>query len=145
MIAPLNSIIEDQFTDLSSKGYRAATLSSLKPDNLKDLQVDIILGSAAVASLPASSHNATLGIILHNLFTSNKEIRLLVHGNSRPPVAACLKNKPRLVPVCWQAFSPPSPLPIPLAARFAHRLVFAASPLVSPFSTDQNAELRRLV
>ena len=38
----------------------------------------------------------------------------------------------------------PSPLPILLAARFAHRLVFAASPLVSPFSTDQNAELRRI-
>ena len=35
-------------------------------------------------------------------------------------------------------------LPIPLAARFAHRLVFAASLFVSPFSTDWNAELHRL-
>ena len=49
VIAPLNSIIEDQFTDLNSKGYRAATLSSLKPNNLKDLHVNIILGSAEEA------------------------------------------------------------------------------------------------
>ena len=32
----------------------------------------------------------------------------------------------------------------PLAARFAHQLVFAALLFVSPFSTDWNAELRRL-
>ena len=49
VIAPLNSIIEDQFTDRNSKGYRAATLSSLKPDNLKDLHIDIILGLAEEA------------------------------------------------------------------------------------------------
>ena len=35
-------------------------------------------------------------------------------------------------------------MPIPFAARFAHLLVFAASPFVSPFSTDWNVELRRL-
>ena len=35
-------------------------------------------------------------------------------------------------------------LSIPLAARFAHRLVFAAWPFVSHFSTDWNAEPRRL-
>ena len=49
VIAPLNSIIEDLFADLNSKGYRAATLSSLKLDNLKDLHVNIILGSAEEA------------------------------------------------------------------------------------------------
>ena len=49
VIAPLNSIIEDQFADLNSKGYRATTLSSLKLDNLKDLHVDIIFGSAEEA------------------------------------------------------------------------------------------------
>ena len=42
----LNSIIEDPFANLNSKGYRAATLSSMKHDNLKDLHVNIILGSA---------------------------------------------------------------------------------------------------
>ena len=69
--------------------------------------VEMSFTDIIVASLPASSHNATLGIILHNLFTSNKEIRLLANGNSRP-----LKNKPRLLPVCWQAFSSlPSPHP----------------------------------
>ena len=55
MIAPLNSIIEDQFADLNSKGYRAATLSSLRSDNLKDLHVDIILGSAEETDRAADS------------------------------------------------------------------------------------------
>ena len=62
-------------------------------------------------------NNATLGIILHGLFTSNKEIRLLANRNSRPPEAAYLKNKPRLVPVCWQAFS--SPPVSPFSSRLA--------------------------
>ena len=44
----------------------------------------------------------------------------------------------------WGRVPFPSLLPIPLGARFAHRRVFAASPFVSPFSTDWNAELRKL-
>ena len=65
-----------------------------------------------------SWHDATLGIILHNLFTSNKEIRLLANGNSWYPEAVYLKNKPRLVPVCVQAFSsrPLSPFSSQLAS-----------------------------
>ena len=59
LIAPLNSIIEDLFADLNSKGYRAATLSSLKPDNLKDLHVNI-LRSAEEALRLSSEFTAEL-------------------------------------------------------------------------------------
>ena len=60
VIAPLNSIIEDLFADLNSKGYRAATLLSLKPDNFKDLHVNIILGSAEEALRLSSEFTAEL-------------------------------------------------------------------------------------
>ena len=59
VIAPLNSIIEDLFADLNSKGYRAATLLSLKPDNFKDLHVNI-LGSAEEALRLSSEFTAEL-------------------------------------------------------------------------------------
>ena len=152
VIAPLNSIIEDQFADLNSKGYRAATLSSQGTQvfnqeihlKYKICKTHLYCTCFACGSFTQSWHDVMLGIILHNLFYSNKEIRLLAKGNSQPPEAVYLKNKPRLVPVLRAGILLPSPLAILVMAHFAHQLIFAALPLISPFSTDQNAELHRL-
>ena len=122
VIAPLNSIIEDQFANLNSKGYRAATLSSQGTQvfnqeihlKYKTCKTHLYCTRFACGSFTQSWHDVMLGIILHNLFYSNKEVRLLAKGNSQPPEAVYLKNKPRLVPVCGQAFSSPPLSPFSL-------------------------------